>query len=79
MDDCSRRVIGWSIDASQKTELVIGAIGMAILRRRPAGNSTILHSDHGTQYARIGAAVFGTGHLGGACITNHAFHARAAP
>ena len=50
MDACSRRIIGWSIDSSQKTELVIDAIGMAILRRRPAGDSTIMHSDHGTQY-----------------------------
>lgn len=50
MDACSRRIIGWSIDASQKTELVIDALGMAMLRRRPGGNSTILHSDHGTQY-----------------------------
>jgi putative transposase len=49
MDACSRRIIGWSIDASQKTELVVDAIGMAILRRRPSVNSTILHSDHGTQ------------------------------
>lgn len=50
MDACSRCIIGWSIDSSQKTELVVDAIGMAILRRRPAGNSTVLHSDHGTQY-----------------------------
>ena len=50
MDAYSRRIIGWSIDTSQKTELVVDAIGMAILRRRPAVNSTILHSDHGTKY-----------------------------
>jgi putative transposase len=50
MDACSRRIIGWSIDASQKTELVTDALGMAILRRRPAEKDTILHSDHGTQY-----------------------------
>lgn len=43
-DACSRRVIGRSIDASQKTELVIDATGMAILRRRPEADSTILHS-----------------------------------
>ena len=49
MDACSRRIIGWSIDSSQKTELVVDAIGMAILRRRPRADSTILHSDHGTQ------------------------------
>jgi putative transposase len=50
MDACSRRIIGWSIDSSQKTDLVIDALGMAILRRRPDGKETILHSDHGTQY-----------------------------
>lgn len=50
MDACSRRIIGWSIDASQKTDLVVDALGMAILRRNPEGKGTILHSDHGTQY-----------------------------
>lgn len=50
MDACTRRIIGWSIDTSQKTELVVDALGMAILRRRPDGKSTILHSDHGTQH-----------------------------
>jgi putative transposase len=50
MDACSRRIIGWSIDTSQKTDLVVDAIGMAILRRNPADKETILHSDHGTQY-----------------------------
>ena len=49
MDACSRRIIGWSIDSRQETGLVVDALGMAILRRRPAGESTILHSDHGTQ------------------------------
>jgi putative transposase len=50
MDACSRRIIGWSIDSRQETGLVADALGMAILRRRPPGESTILHSDHGTQY-----------------------------
>ena len=50
MDACSRRIIGWSIDVSQKTELVIDALGMAILRRCPTEKDTILHSDHDTQY-----------------------------
>jgi putative transposase len=50
MDACSRRIIGWSIDVSQKTGLVIDALGMAILRRHPEARDTILHSDHGTQY-----------------------------
>jgi putative transposase len=50
MDAYSRRVIGWSIDARQDSDLVINALAMAVARRDPADRSTILHSDHGTQY-----------------------------
>jgi putative transposase len=50
MDAYSRRIIGWSIADHMRTELVIGALGMATLRRHPANNKTILHSDHGAQY-----------------------------
>lgn len=37
-----------------RTELVTDALGMAIVRRRPADESTILHSDHGCQYTSWG-------------------------
>jgi putative transposase len=50
MDAYSRRVIGWSIDKRQDTDLVVSALAMAVTRRQPGGDSTILHSDHGTQY-----------------------------
>ncbi len=50
MDAFSRRIIGWSIAAHMRTELVLDALGMAVLRRRPENGDTILHSDHGTQY-----------------------------
>lgn len=50
LDAYSRRIIGWSIGNQQTTELVTDALGMAILRRQPEPDSTILHSDHGTQY-----------------------------
>lgn len=50
MDAHSRRIIGWSIAERQNTQLVLDALGMAILRRDPADGSTILHSDHGTQF-----------------------------
>jgi putative transposase len=50
MDAYSRRVIGWSIDARQDTDLVVNALAMAVARRDPTDRSTILHSDHGTQY-----------------------------
>jgi len=48
LDVFSRRVVGWSIADHLRTELVVDALEMARLRRRPVG--TILHSDRGTQY-----------------------------
>jgi putative transposase len=50
MDAYSRRIIGWSIADHMRTELVIDALGMATLRRKPDAGSTVLHSDHGSQY-----------------------------
>jgi transposase InsO family protein len=49
LDACSRRVVGWSIDATPSTALVTNALGMAIEQRRPDGE-TIIHSDQGTQF-----------------------------
>ncbi|MER7750391.1 IS3 family transposase, partial [Streptomyces bacillaris] len=49
--DCfSRRIIGHSIDIRQNTELVVAAMAAAVARRNPPDKTTILHSDHGTQY-----------------------------
>ena len=50
LDAYSRRILGWSIAGHMRTELVIDALGMATLRRKPADNATVLHSDHGTQF-----------------------------
>lgn len=50
MDAYSRLIVGWSIAEHMRTELVTDALGMAILRRRPESDTTILHSDHGAQY-----------------------------
>ena len=49
LDAFSRRVVGWSIDASQTAALVTNALGMAIEGRSPAPG-TIVHADHGTQF-----------------------------
>ena len=49
LDACSRRVVGWSIDAVPTAALVTNALGMAIDARRPAG-ATVIHSDQGSQY-----------------------------
>jgi putative transposase len=50
MDAYARLIVGWSIADHMRTELVVDALGMATLRRHPKNDSTILHSDHGTQY-----------------------------
>lgn len=48
LDVFSRRVVGWSIADHLRTELVVDALDMARMRRKPIG--TIVHSDRGTQY-----------------------------
>jgi putative transposase len=48
LDTFSRRVVGWSIDASQTAALVTNALGVAIANRDPQAGG-IIHSDHGVQ------------------------------
>ena len=49
LDTFSRRVVGWSIDASPSAALVTNALGMAIQTRTPP-DGTVIHSDQGTQF-----------------------------
>jgi putative transposase len=49
LDAFSRFVVGWSIDSTQTTSLVLNALGMATRRRRPFGE-LVIHSDHGVQF-----------------------------
>jgi putative transposase len=51
VDAFSRRVVGWSMATHLRTELVLDALNMAILQRRP--EKVIHHSDQGTQYTSI--------------------------
>ena len=48
MDTCSRRIVGWSIDTIQDSQLVVNALDMAITQRRTKEGS-IVHADHGVQ------------------------------
>jgi len=49
--DChSRRVAGWAMADHLRTELALGALTMALQRRRPARGQLIHHSDRGCQY-----------------------------
>jgi putative transposase len=46
----SRMVVGWSMDATMTSRLVVDALEMA-LARRLKGSSLVAHSDRGSQYA----------------------------
>jgi putative transposase len=50
LDTFSRRVVGWSIDATPMAALVTNALGMAIQTRTPPAGA-IIHSDQGVQFA----------------------------
>lgn len=46
----SRMIVGWSMDATMESRLVVDALSMAVLRRRP-DVGLLAHSDRGSQYA----------------------------
>jgi putative transposase len=48
LDAFSRKIVGWSIDSTQNTTLVVNALDMAISNRNPKPG-TLFHSDHGVQ------------------------------
>ena len=48
LDTLSRKVVGWAVDSSQTTSLVLNALGMAT-QRRPDRNGLVMHSDRGVQ------------------------------
>jgi len=50
MDLCSRRIVGWAMDHSIDTQLVLSAWNMALTQRQPA-STLLFHSDRGCQYA----------------------------
>jgi len=50
LDACSRKVIGYAISDRLDTDLVMGALRLAIENRNP-GDGVIHHSDQGVQYA----------------------------
>jgi len=50
MDLFSRRIIGWSMSESLQSQLVLDALMMATVARKPDGD-LLHHSDRGSQYA----------------------------
>jgi putative transposase len=52
LDVFSRKVVGWSMAAHLRTELVLNALEMALTQRRPTAG-VIHHADHGCQYTSL--------------------------
>jgi len=48
LDVYSRKVVGWAMDTSMHTELILEALQRAVTQRQPRG--VIHHSDRGSQY-----------------------------
>jgi putative transposase len=51
LDAFSRRIVGWSMATTLAKQLVLDALNMALVGRRPRG--VIHHSDQGSQYTSI--------------------------
>jgi len=51
LDAFSRKIIGWAMGNSQKAQLVIDAVNMAVTQRKPS--NVIHHSDQGSQYTSV--------------------------
>jgi transposase InsO family protein len=50
LDCCTKKAVGYAIDDHMRTELMSGAIDMAVRNCEHVRGETIFHSDHGSQY-----------------------------
>ncbi|MEP6606072.1 MAG: IS3 family transposase, partial [Nitrosospira sp.] len=57
IDLYSRRVVGWSMQGRQTTDVVLQALLMAVWRRKPK-NKVLIHSDQGSQFTSMDWASF---------------------
>ena len=57
IDLYSRRVVGWSMQSRQTTDIVLQALLMAVWRRKPK-NRVLIHSDQGSQFTSMDWASF---------------------
>lgn len=51
MDTWSRKVVGWSMSTSLKSQIVLDALNMAVYQRQPV--DVVHHSDQGCQYTSL--------------------------
>jgi putative transposase len=57
IDLYSRRVVGWSMQSRQTTDVVLQALMMAVWRRKPK-HKVLIHSDQGSQFTSTDWAAF---------------------
>ncbi|WEF25933.1 IS3 family transposase [Paracoccus sp. S3-43] len=57
IDLYSRRVVGWSMQSRQTTDVVLQALLMAVWRRKPK-TKVLVHSDQGSQFTSMDWAAF---------------------
>jgi putative transposase len=54
IDVFARRIVGWRVSSSMRTDFVLDALEQALYARRPERDSSLIHhSDRGSQYVSI--------------------------
>jgi transposase InsO family protein len=54
IDVFARRIVGWRVSSSMRTDFVLDALEQALYERRPGGDGGLIHhSDRGSQYVSI--------------------------
>ena len=54
IDVFARRIVGWRVSRSMRTDFVLDALEQALYARQPERNATLIHhSDRGSQYVSI--------------------------
>ncbi len=53
IDVFARRIVGWRVSSSMRTDFVLDALEQALYDRQPDHNALIHHSDRGSQYVSI--------------------------
>lgn len=61
IDLYSRRVVGWSMQSRQTTDIVLQTLHMAVWRRKPK-HRVLIHSDQGSQFTSMDWAAFMRAH-----------------
>jgi transposase InsO family protein len=53
IDVFARRIVGWRVSSSMRTDFVLDALEQALYARQPERNALVHHSDRGSQCVSI--------------------------